>query len=426
MNLDKDEGNSNEQEKRILRLIKRIKKDRNRPCFQNILSFANREDDKLTMDDLKIVTDKMVAQNLIADIGVNGKESFSILEDNITSTESISSGTQTNKENGDEGFKNLENFIDTSFYETIVNLIKGEVKNVLSDLKLFNENSELTVNSSQQDNECTKDNDSLYLELRNQITFLQNELKSKDTIIKMLINERNNVNNINCDVSRKLNSHTVNDLNFNLTESSVITRSGNNIPNDKKSTGKMIDEKFNTHQKSMAKINQNTSNPTSNMAACVETNDIIEQNDIENKNTRKKRTTVIFGDSIINVIEQHKFKEGLGNNERVYVKSFSGADVESMRSHVIPSKKFENDVVILHCGTNDLRGIKSAEEIATNIINLAKEMKSEKNEVMVSGIIPRNDNLNEKGIDVNNILITFCTDFNFNFIDNSNINKVTI
>ena len=64
MNLDKDEGNSNEQEKRILRLIKRIKKDRNRPCFQNILSFANREDDKLTMDDLKIVTDKMIAQNL--------------------------------------------------------------------------------------------------------------------------------------------------------------------------------------------------------------------------------------------------------------------------------------------------------------------------------------------------------------------------
>ena len=105
--------------------------------------------------------------------------------------------------------------------------------------------------------------------------------------------------------------------------------------------------------------------------------------------------------------------------------TFSGADVEAMRSHVIPSNKFENDVVILHCGTNDLRGNKSAEEIATNIINLAKEMKSEKNEVMVSGIIPRNDNLNEKGIDVNNILITFCTDFNFNFIDNSNINKVT-
>ena len=44
---------------------------------------------------------------------------------------------------------------------------------------------------------------------------------------------------------------------------------------------------------------------------------------------------------------------------------------------------------------------------------------------MVSGIIPRKDNLNEKGIDVNNFLNTFCKDFNFNFIDNSNINEVT-
>ena len=149
------------------------------------------------------------------------------------------------------------------------------------------------------------------------------------------------------------------------------------------------------------------------MVAGEKTNEIIVQDDIENKNKRKKRTTVILGDSIINVIEQHKFKDGLGNNERVYVKSFSGADVEEMKIHVIPSKRFENELIILHCGTNDLRGNKSPEEIATNIINLAKEMKSEKNEVMVSGIIPRNDNLNDKGIDVNNFLNTHCKDFNF-------------
>ena len=146
---------------------------------------------------------------------------------------------------------------------------------------------------------------------------------------------------------------------------------------------------------------------------------------LKNKSKCKQRSTVILGDSIINVIEQHKFKDGLGNNEHVYVKSFSGADVEAMRSHVIPSKRFENDLVILHCGTNDLRGNKTAEIIATDIMNLAKEMKSEENEVMVSGIIPRNDNLNEKGIDVNKFLVTFCKTFNFIFIDNSNINKVT-
>ena len=143
MNSDTDEGNNTEQEEtRLLRLIKRTKIDCNRPCYHNILSFANREDNKLTMKELKIITDKMVAQNLIADIGVNGKESFKNLEDNINSTES---DTQTNKENGGEGIPNLENFINASFDDTIVDLIKGEVKNVLSDLKQFIENSEIQL-----------------------------------------------------------------------------------------------------------------------------------------------------------------------------------------------------------------------------------------------------------------------------------------
>ena len=72
----------------------------------------------------------MVAQHLIADIGVNGKESFSILEEINISTESISSGMKANIENGGEGIPNLEQFIDTSFYDTIVDLIKGVVKNL--------------------------------------------------------------------------------------------------------------------------------------------------------------------------------------------------------------------------------------------------------------------------------------------------------
>ena len=108
-----------------------------------------------------------------------------------------------------------------------------------------------------------------------------------------------------------------------------------------------------------------------------------------------------------------------------FVKSFSGANTVGMKSYVIPSKEFENDLVILHSGTNDLRGKNSAEDIATDIIQLAKEMKTEKNEVMVSGIIPRNDKYNDKGMDVNKFLMSFCLTCKFHFIDNSNINKET-
>ena len=61
-------------------------------------------------------------------------------------------------------------------------------------------------------------------------------------------------------------------------------------------------------------------------------------------------------------------------------------------------------------------------EIATNnIIKIAIVMKSDKNDDMVSGIIPRNDKCDVKGSEVNN-LISLCSTYNFRFIDNSNIN----
>ena len=41
------------------------------------------------------------------------------------------------------------------------------------------------------------------------------------------------------------------------------------------------------------------------------------------------------------------------------------------------------------------------------------------NDVMISGIIPRRDHLNRKGIEVNNLLKTLCTNKNMFFIDNA-------
>ena len=71
--------------------------------------------------------------------------------------------------------------------------------------------------------------------------------------------------------------------------------------------------------------------------------------------SNKKRSTVILGDSIIKDVEQHKIRKGLNNKERVFVKHFPGATVDDMKNYIIPSKKYENDLVILHMGTNDLK-----------------------------------------------------------------------
>ena len=49
-------------------------------------------------------------------------------------------------------------------------------------------------------------------------------------------------------------------------------------------------------------------------------------------------------------------------------------------------------------------------------------MKNESNEVMLSSIIPRKDNLAQKGLDVNILLKYFCEVNNFTYFNNDNIN----
>mgnify|MGYP001796000317 CR=1 FL=1 len=105
------------------------------------------------------------------------------------------------------------------------------------------------------------------------------------------------------------------------------------------------------------------------------------------------------------------------------VKSFSGATVKDMHSYVEPSKGYESDLITVHCGTNDLRGSKKPDEISTAIIDLARNLKTDSNDVMVSGILPRRDKFDHKRKQVYESLKSICSELNFYFINNDNISK---
>ena len=95
--------------------------------------------------------------------------------------------------------------------------------------------------------------------------------------------------------------------------------------------------------------------------------------------------------------------------------------LKDIHSYSNPSREHENDLVILHCGTNDLRGTKQAKQVADGIIELAKDLKTTNNEVMISSILPRRDNLNNKGKEVNNFLSVWCRQNKYHFIEHTNI-----
>ena len=80
-----------------------------------------------------------------------------------------------------------------------------------------------------------------------------------------------------------------------------------------------------------------------------------------------------------------------------------------MVHHVKPPIRADKaDHVILHTGTNDFRSEKTASQIARSVTEIAMSLKDNDNSVIVSGIVPRHDNLNNKATEVSNRLLLIC------------------
>ena len=68
-----------------------------------------------------------------------------------------------------------------------------------------------------------------------------------------------------------------------------------------------------------------------------------------------------------------------------------------MNEYVTPSMKHKLDVMVSHLGTNDLGTKKTPADIVEEIVNLADRLKTPENEIIISGLIMRNDSLSDKG-----------------------------
>ena len=83
-----------------------------------------------------------------------------------------------------------------------------------------------------------------------------------------------------------------------------------------------------------------------------------------------------------------------------------------MKDYTKPCTREENpDHIILHVGTNDLSSDNSPERVGKSIVDLFQDNRK----VTISGIIPRNDEWNNKAELVNNHLNEMCTSANILF-----------
>ena len=80
------------------------------------------------------------------------------------------------------------------------------------------------------------------------------------------------------------------------------------------------------------------------------------------------------------------------------MKHFSGAKIDDMKHYMKPTQEKQPAQIIVHIGTKDLSTSKNSDEIADEIVNFAKSIKTDENNIVILSIVPRKDRLNNKAM----------------------------
>ena len=93
-----------------------------------------------------------------------------------------------------------------------------------------------------------------------------------------------------------------------------------------------------------------------------------------------------------------------------------------MKSYLLSTKLLNSENMVLHFAKNNVKKENKANEIRNDIIEVALLCKSDNDNVLISGIIPRSDKLSPKATEINRHLKNECRKRNICFISNLNVN----
>ena len=131
----------------------------------------------------------------------------------------------------------------------------------------------------------------------------------------------------------------------------------------------------------------------------------------------------IIGDSHLNPLKA----KGLSKHNNVVVRNHPGANSEDIKSFIVPSIRKQRDVIIIHCGSNDIgtnTNVKDTIENLQSVINKVKKQSSHTKLAISSVFIRRDINgLDNKIKDLNTNLKLLCDDNLIDFISNDNITE---
>ena len=273
---------SSDLEKRILKIVERIIKNRNRPCYQNIQTLLNRGDFVIDCTKLNIFIDNLVEKGVLRNVGTAEKESFRLVNSSENDGPSfISSQGEfknadifnitedifniTDEKMSTNSTSSLNEFINTKFYETLIERIKCEVvkcvQSELSDYDILK--IQQAANDPAEANQC-KDNRILINKLKNDIEQLWTEQKSKDAkdaINKSFVGNQVQDNDL---IINRLNRE-LEQLRMDLKSKDKVIQMLTNV-NDNKNTSDCVSNNYANYKQSHLNHNNRFNKQRNNVA----------------------------------------------------------------------------------------------------------------------------------------------------------------
>ena len=214
------------------------------------------------------------------------------------------------------------------------------------------------------------------------------------TSAKMILTKKSTINNdnINNSMANNINSNSGNKNNnknnsSNNKENCINSNEGNSNSNNNNNSSSKENNISSSNINSKININNINNNRKENNINSNGGNNIT-----TNKQKQIRKTAFIIGDSMVKKIDGYLLTRSVNYKYIVRVRPFLSAKKIDMLDYIKPTQRdFNPDVYLLYAGTNDLSSNKSPEQISLDILNLANSLKLDNNTVIVSSIVPRDD-----------------------------------
>ena len=253
-----------------------------------------------------------------------------------------------------------------------------------------NKNNHKDINKNEIDEKISNDNinnsmaNNINSNSGNKNNNKNNGNKNKGSCIDS--NEGNGNSNNNDNSSSKENNMNSNNMNSKKNIKSIKNNSKENNINSNGGDSS-------TSNKQKQASNEDNSSSNNNNSSSSKENSINNSN----INSKTRKTAFIIGDSMVKKIDGYLLTSSINHRYIVKVRPFLSAKTIDMVDYIKPTQRdFNLDVYLLHVGTNNLSSNKSPEQISPDILNLANSLKLDNNTVIVSSIVPCDDENKKK------------------------------